>query len=77
MQVEMSRKVKLVADTLIKEISNDSFDAIALPVSSLAHTIRSARIYTMVVSVVISIDVLPVTVLISGAGALVNSMTSL
>lgn len=34
LQVEMSRKVKLVADKLIGDVSQESFDAIALPVGA-------------------------------------------
>lgn len=37
LQIEASRKVKIVADKHIEDVKNDSFDIIVLPVSARSH----------------------------------------
>ena len=44
-QVEMSRKVKLVADTLIEKLKGQSFDLIALPGDPLCSFLNSKWTY--------------------------------
>ncbi len=42
----MSRKVKLVADAFIQDVADDSFDAIALPVSHLSPNKSREVVYS-------------------------------
>ena len=43
LQVSMSRQVQIVADKLIHEVAGQSFDLIALPVSSVQYVLKPAR----------------------------------